>query len=75
MTLSKNREKFVALAEKRVKRAIKDLQLIGNLSNKSNYSYNEQDVKKILHALSNEITILKRRFSNEKKSSEIIFKL
>jgi len=75
MTLSKNREKFVALAEKRVKRAIKDLQLIGNLSNKSNYSYNEQDVKKILHALSNEIKILKRRFSNEKKSSEIIFKL
>jgi len=75
MTLSKNREKFVALAEKRVKRAIKDLQLIGNLSNKSNYSYNEQDVKKILHALNNEIKILKRRFSNEKKSSEIIFKL
>lgn len=75
MTLSKNREKFVALAEKRVKRAIKDLQLIGNLSNKSNYSYNEQDVKKILHALNNEIKTLKRRFANEKKSSEIIFKL
>ena len=75
MTLSKNRERFVALAEKRVKRAIKDLQLIGNLSNKSNYSYTEQDVKKILNALNNELKILKRRFTNEKKIGEISFKL
>lgn len=75
MALSKNREKFVALAEKRVVRAIKDLRLIGNLSNKSNYSYTDHDAKKIINALNNEIKTLKNRFANGKQSSEIIFKL
>lgn len=75
MALSKNREKFVALAEKRVARAIKDLRLIGNLSNRSNYSYTDQDAKKIINALNNEIKTLKKRFANGKQSSEIIFKL
>ena len=41
-------KKFKELAEKRVNRAIKDLQLIGNLANKSNYSYTEADAKKSL---------------------------
>jgi len=38
--------KFVELAGKRVANAIKDIRLIGNLSNKSNYSYADEDVKK-----------------------------
>ena len=33
--MSKNRDKFVELAEKRVTRALKDIRLIGNLSNKT----------------------------------------
>ena len=44
---SKSREKFVELAEKRVTKTLKDIRLIGNLSNKSNYSYSHEDVKKI----------------------------
>ena len=75
MSLSKNREKFVALAEKRVAKAIKDLRLIGNLSNKSNYSYTEQDVKKIVNALNDEIKLLKKRFEKQKLLNDIIFKL
>ena len=43
---NKDRAKFVELAEKRVTRAIKDLRLISNLSNRSNYSYSEEDVQK-----------------------------
>ena len=75
MAFSKNREKFVTLAEKRVTRAIKDLRLIGNLSNRSNYSYKEEDVTKIINTLNKEIKMLKKRFANEKRPSEIIFKL
>ena len=45
------REKFVELAEKRVNRAIKDLRLVGNLANRSNYSYTDQDITKIYRAL------------------------
>ncbi len=75
MATSKNREKFVTLAEKRVVRAIKDLRLLGNLSNSSNYSYTEQDVRKIINVLNKEIKTLKRRFENEKQTEEVTFKL
>jgi len=57
MEREKDRAKFVELAEKRVTRAIKDIRLIGNLSNKSNYSYTDQDVRKIIRALEAEIDI------------------
>ena len=75
MVESKNREKFVSLAEKRVTKAIKDLRLIGNLSNKSNYSYTDKDVKKIISTLENEVRSLKRRFTSNRDSNEVIFKL
>ena len=75
MVISKARDKFVTLAEKRVTKAIKSLRLIGNLSNKSNYSYDETDVKKIIGALEGEIRILKRKFTSGPDSQEVVFKL
>ncbi len=71
----KNRDKFVELAQKRVSRAIKDLRLVGNLANKSNYSYTETDVKKIIGALDIELKNLKKRFSEITVSDDAIFKL
>ena len=75
MSENRRREKFVSLAERRVTKAIKSLRLIGNLSNKTNYSYAEEDVRKIINALDNEIKSLKRRFETDKKSQEVIFRL
>ena len=46
MAREADRKKFVELAEKRVTRALKDIKLIGNLSNKSNYSYTKSDSDK-----------------------------
>ncbi len=57
------RAKFVALANKRVTRAIREIKLVGNLSNKANYEYSDEDAKKIVRALQKEIEILKSRFS------------
>ena len=54
MVESKSRAKFVELAEKRVVRTIRDMRLIGNLSNRSNYSYTDDDVRKIMKALRTE---------------------
>lgn len=73
--VSKSRLKFVELAEKRVTKALKDIRLIGNLSNKSNYSYSDHDAKKILKALRDEIELLKARFDNSTNSSISSFKL
>ena len=42
-----DRTKFVELANKRVSRALKAIQLIGNLSNRSNYDFTEEDVTKM----------------------------
>ena len=39
------RAKFVELAENRVNRAIKDLRLIGNLSNRSAYEFADEDIR------------------------------
>ena len=75
MEQSKSREKFVSLAEKRVAKAIKNLRLIGNLSNKSNYSYTEKDVKKIIGVLDSEIKKIKQRFTSGNVSDDIVFKL
>lgn len=75
MNKSRSRERFVNLAEKRVKRTIKDIRLIGNLSNRSNYSYTDEDVRKILKTLENELANMKRRFETRNETEQIDFKL
>lgn len=61
-TREKDRDKFVNLANKRVSKALQTIQLIGNLSNRSNYDYTEEDVAKIFRALQEEIAACKKRF-------------
>lgn len=68
------RDRFKRLAEARVIRAIKELRLIGNLSNKANYAYEERDVDKIIKALEAEMKVLKQRFQGG-RDAEIEFKL
>ena len=70
-----DREKFVELAEKRVNRTIKDIRLIGNLSNRSNYVYTDKDVKKIYSALKNSIEDMRGRFEAKGGDAEDSFKL
>ena len=71
----KSRTKFVELAEKRVSRAIKDLRLIGNLSNRSNYSYTSEDARKIVKALKDEIEAVRVRFESSGSETKSVFKL
>ena len=75
MAREADRAKFVELAEKRVRRAIKDIRLIGNLSNRTNYEYTDNDAKKIIKVLQSEIVELKARFERKGDSDEIDFKL
>jgi hypothetical protein len=60
---TRDRTKFVQIANKRVSRALKAIQLIGNLSNRSNYDYTEEDVTKIFKALEDEMTDCRNRFA------------
>ncbi len=69
------RERFVALAEKRVPRAIHELRLIGNLANTHNYTYSQEDAQRIVSALEQEIKLLKGRFATGALKSQPTFKL
>ncbi|MCY3824367.1 MAG: hypothetical protein OXG62_10920 [Nitrospinae bacterium] len=73
--MNNNREKFVDLANKRVNRTLKCIKLIGNLSNRSNYQYTEQDVEKIFDALQGELKVCRNRFRNHGKENEKEFSL
>jgi hypothetical protein len=70
-----NRNNFVRLAEKRVTKAIKDIKLIGNLSNKSNYSYTDEDIAKIYKALRKAVDDCKGRFERSGSEEDEVFKL
>ena len=75
MAREADRKKFVELAEKRVNRAIKDIKLIGNLSNRSNYVYTEKDAKAIVAALNKAVAEVKARFDRKGDEAESVFKL
>ncbi|KCZ83526.1 hypothetical protein HAD_13019 [Hyphomonas adhaerens MHS-3] len=73
--MSDKRDKFVRLAENRVNKAIKDIQLIGNLCNKSAYEYTDEDVKKIFRALQEAVDGSKKRYTEIGSQSRSEFKL
>ena len=55
-------DKFKRLANSRVNNAIKQLDLIGNLSNTASYQYSNQDVRKIINALNSKIREVDLKF-------------
>ena len=68
-------KKFVELANKRVNNAMKSIRLIGNLSNRSNYSYDNDDIKKIFSALQRELRDARRRFEEGSERGKGEFRL
>ncbi len=69
------RSKFVELANKRVNRAIKDLRLIGNLSNRAAYEFGEEDSRKIVKTLQKEVETLRQKFSGNSEEADKAFSL
>ena len=64
------RKKFVELAENRVNNAIKQIKLIGNLANKSNYDYDTEDFQKIFRAVDDEVKNMKAKFQGSKQKQQ-----
>ena len=57
-------KKFRELAKSRVNKAIKAIQLIGNLANRSHYTYSDDESDQILTALEKELKTTKHKFKN-----------
>ncbi len=60
--LDEKMAKFQELAGKRVNNALHAIELIGNLSNRSNYRYTDKHVEKIFGALESKIAEAKSKF-------------
>ena len=69
------KDKFIKLAEARVNKTLKDIQLIGNLSNRSAYEFADSDVRKIFSALQKGLDSAKARFNRESEGSGGEFRL
>lgn len=57
------RERFHRIASNRTNRIIDQLRLLGNCSNRSNYEYTDEEVKKIFAAIEGELKAQKARFT------------
>ncbi len=57
------KQKFERLANARISKALKQLDLIGNLANNNAYDYSKDDVDKVITALDDKIKELKLKFS------------
>ena len=68
-------EKFKRLSEARLNNVIKSIQLVGNLANRNNYSYTQEEINKIYSRLGKEIKLLNKRFELQQKENKIDFKL
>ena len=73
--VSRKRDEFVELAEKTVNNAIKQIQLIGNLSNTGNYEFLKSDYQSIFRAIDAEVREMKRRFTEAGLGSKGKFSL
>ena len=69
------RARFVELAEKRTEKALRQIKLISNLADKSNYEYSKADVDKVLQALRKAIDDCEARYEFGGKDENEVFKL
>lgn len=67
-------EKFVTLAEARTNKALNAIRLLGNLSNKANYVYTDDQIEQIFETLEKQLQDTKNRFASSGVEKDV-FKL
>jgi hypothetical protein len=68
-------QRFRALAESRTNKAIEAIMRIGNLSNRQIYNYEDQEVRKIVRALKDAVSLVEGRFESPRGKGGGGFKL
>ena len=61
------KKEFIRLANKRVNKTINNIRLVGNLANKTNYTYDDKQASKIVSTLEIEVRMVKDKFKRVKK--------
>lgn len=71
--MEEKRNRFIRIAENRTNKILEQIRLLGNCSNKHNYEYEDEDVKKIFNVIEQEIKQAKLKFSSQSNKEK--FKL
>lgn len=64
------KDKFVRLAENRMNSALKQIELLGNLSNTNTYDYTDEYVEQIVRTLKNAVSDLEKKYKIDKKNKK-----
>lgn len=70
--MENRRERFKRLATYRTNLVLEKLRILGNLSNKTNYDYTDEEITKIFNAIESHLRVTKNLFQ---KGSKKEFKL
>ena len=68
--VDEKRERFKRIAENRTNKILEQMRLLGNCSNKNNYAYTEEEIRKIFTVIENQLKETKQKFllkSNKEK--------
>ena len=60
-------ERFRRVATRRTNDILNRIRILGNCSNRSSYSYGDEDIRKIFSAIEGELRAVKAMFGNRKK--------
>lgn len=63
-------QRFKRIATYRTNAIIDKLRLLGNLSNKVNYSYTDEEMKKIFTTIDSQLRIIKTKFATGKEKNK-----
>ena len=69
------RKRFTDLAPIRVNNVLRHLRLVGNMTNKNNYSYDSSEFKKILNDISEELNLIKSKLNAQENKKKKTWKL
>ena len=67
------KDRFKDVAGRRVQKVLDDLDSLSKCANKSTYEYSDEEVRKMLRAINEKITVLKIAFSASSKSGKQTF--
>ena len=64
------RARFKSVAGRRVQKVLEDIESLSKCSNTSTYEYSEVDVKKMMKAINDKLTLLKLSFESSSNKSD-----
>ena len=67
------KDRFKSVASRRVQKVLEDIESLSKCANRNTYEYNEEDVRKMMKAINDKVTLLKASFEANSKSGKKTF--